>query len=404
MAEGRRLKDLVPGRALAGGLVAALVAVFEVWWSVSTRGSAGLFNDFYDYWGAGVLLNRGQDAYDVGALTAVQHAAGLHNTTGSGYSYPLLFAELCRPLALLKPGTAALLFSVLGLVALAIAVGLLLGSFDRLPWLETGLGGAVAGLFPPVIGSLYFGQANLLVLLMLALAFRLAIAEAMLALATAIKLYPVGGFLESLAARRLRPLVIGVVTTAVLLIVPQLVSRGSLATRTGYFLSPDTYWSNQSINGFLSRLALSSRWTRPVLPGLPVEPVMIGLAVVLTAAVAVLLWQQRGRPYAGGLALALALATIIAPKNSLWNDTPLLLGMAFAWPILRRRPIPLAFGAMGWLLIEAQTQLDTYRDTVYLGSPLLSLLSSVGLYGALALGAVTTFALLRPVPPRSPSP
>jgi hypothetical protein len=400
-----RLIDLVPARALAGGLVAALVALFEVWWSLFTRGSAGLFNDFYDYWAAGVLLNRGQDPYDIAALTTVQHAAGLQNTTGSGYSYPLLFAELVRPLALLKPGTAALVFSLLSLVGLWIAVAFLLGSFDRLGWPEAGLGGAIVGLFPPVIGSLYFGQANLLVLVALALAFRLVVAEPLLAVATVIKVYPVSGFLESVAARRIRPLLIGLVTTGVLLLVPQLFSRGSLATRTGYFLSPDTYWSNQSINGFLSRLALPSRWTHPALPGLPVEPLMIGIAILLIAAVAVVLWRQGGRPYAGGLALAIWLGVVIAPKNSLWNYTPLVLGMAFAWPVLRRRPIALAVGVAGWLLIEAQTQLDSYRDTVYLGSPALSLLSSVGLYGAVLLGAVTMLALLRPLrSPRRPSP
>jgi hypothetical protein len=400
-----RLTDLLPGRAVGGGLLAALVALFEVWWSLFTRGSAGLFNDFYDYWGAGVLLNRGQDPYDVAALTAVQHAAGLQNTTGSGYSYPLLFGELVRPLALMKPGIAALVFCVLSLVALWIAAALLLGSFDQLRWLEAGLGGAVVGLFPPVIGSLYFGQANLLVLLALAVAFRLVFAEPLLAVATVIKVYPISGFLESLAARRIRPVVVGLVTTGILLLAPQLFSRGSLAPRTGYFLSPDTYWSNQSINGFLSRLALPSRWTRPALPGLPVEPLVTAIAILLIIAVTVVLWRQGGRPYAGGLALAIWLGVVIAPKNSLWNDTPLLLGMAFAWPVLRRRPIALAVGAAGWLLIEAQTQLDTYRDTVYLGSPALSLLSSVGLYGALLLGAVTTLALLRPprYPPR-PSP
>jgi len=132
-------------------------------YSLVTRGAGGLFNDFYDYWGAGVLLNRGQNPYDVPALAAVQRAAGLHVESGSGYSYPLFFAHLLRPLALFDPRTAALIFSALSLVALAAAIAILLGSIPVLSWPVSLLGGAAAGIFPAVNGSLYFGQANLIV-------------------------------------------------------------------------------------------------------------------------------------------------------------------------------------------------------------------------------------------------
>jgi hypothetical protein len=56
----------------------------------------------------------------------------------------------------------------------------------------------------------------------------------------------------------------------------------------------------------------------------------------------------------------------------------------------------LALGVLGWLLIELQAQLDDARATVYQASPALAWLSSVGLYGALLLGAVTVYVLLRP--------
>src|SRR5205823_13273045 len=87
----RRLRELVPGAARLGGVLAAVVALARVIHSVTTRGSSGLFNDFYDYWAAGVLLNRSQDPYDIAALHAVQRAAGLQVETGAGYSYPLFF-------------------------------------------------------------------------------------------------------------------------------------------------------------------------------------------------------------------------------------------------------------------------------------------------------------------------
>jgi len=64
--------------------MAALFALGRVEYSLVTRGAAGQFNDFYDYWAAGVLLNRGQNPYDIAALGAVQRGAGLQGETGSG--------------------------------------------------------------------------------------------------------------------------------------------------------------------------------------------------------------------------------------------------------------------------------------------------------------------------------
>jgi hypothetical protein len=84
---------VVGPQALVGGCLGALVALLRVAFSFATIGMSGQLNDFYDYWAAGVLLNRGENPYNVGALTAVQHAAGVQVETGSGYSYPLFFAR-----------------------------------------------------------------------------------------------------------------------------------------------------------------------------------------------------------------------------------------------------------------------------------------------------------------------
>src|SRR4030081_2929290 len=124
----------------------------------------------YDFCAAGVLLNRGENPYDVQALAAVQQGAGVYVETGSGFSYPLFFAHLMRPLALLPPATAAVIFSTLSLLALAFAVALLLRSLPRLRWPLSLAGGVAAGLFPPVIGSLYFCQGTPFFFLFLALA------------------------------------------------------------------------------------------------------------------------------------------------------------------------------------------------------------------------------------------
>jgi hypothetical protein len=379
--------------------VAALVALARVVHSVVTRGPSGLFNDFYDYWAAGVLLNRGANPYDIAALHQVQQQAGLQSETGTGYSYPVFLAELLRPLSLLSPPQAAFIFTTLSLLASLLAIAILLGSIPGLRWPLALTAGAAAGLFPPLIGSLYFGQANLIVLFLLAIAYRCVMPGPMLGLSAAVKLYPLAGFLAALAEKRWRALRNGL-ALFILLMLPQLtVPRGGLGT-AGSFLSPDTYWSNESINGWLSRLAIASTWTRPPLPRLPVEPLMLIVVVLLTLLTIAILWRVPGRNWEGRLALTLWLGVIAAPKNSFWNFTPLLLCIVFAWVNLGRRWWLFAIGVVGWLLLEAQAQLDSARATAYLPDPALAWLSSVGLYGALLIGGVTVYLLL--YPPQKP--
>ena len=375
-----------------------IVTLARVVHSVVTRGSSGLFNDFYDYWGAGVLLNHGQNPYDIGLLHAAQRTAGLSTETGTGYSYPVFFAELIRPLALLPPGVAAFLFTGLSLVALLYAVALLLASIPDLRWPVALLGGAAAGLFPPVIGSVYFGQANLLVLLLLAVAYRCVTPGPMLGLASAIKLYPVTGFLAVLTERppRWRRLFNGLAVLALLLLSQFAVPSAGRFGPAGSLLSPDTYWSNESINGWLSRLAIASTWTRPPNPGLPVEALMLVAVLILGALTVLLLLRTPNYSWEGALALSLWLGTVAAPKNSFWNFTPLLLGVVFSWTQLRGRWWLFGVGVVGWLLLELQAQLDSFRATIYQSSPALTWLSSVGLYGALILGGVTAYVLFRP--------
>ena len=94
--------------------------------------------------------------------------------------------------------------------------------------------------------------------------------------------------------------------------------------------------------------------------------------------------------------MSLWLGVVSAPKNSLWNFTPLLLAITFVFAHLRRRWWLAALGMVGWLLIELQAQLDGARGTIYHAGPALAWLSSVGLYGALILGGLCAYVVLRP--------
>ena len=122
---------------------------------------------------------------------------------------------------------------------------------------------------------------------------------------------------------------------------------------------------------------------------------LVAVAILAALTVVVLLLAAK-RPWEGALALSLWLGVVAAPKNSLWNFTPLLLCIAFIWTAVRGRWWIVAVGVAGWLLIELQAQLDSARETVYQASPALAWLSSVGLYGALIIGGITAYLLLRP--------
>jgi hypothetical protein len=195
---------------------------------------------------------------------------------------------------------------------------------------------------------------------------------------------------------------VGTAVVSALLLLQLGTGGGSFSGRTSYFLGPDTYWSNESINGWLSRLGIDSTWTHAPLPGFPVEAAMLIIVLLLTVATLVVLVRAPTYIWEGALALSLWLGVVSAPKNSLWNYTPLLLAITFVFMRLAGRWWLATLGALGWLLIELQAQLDGARETVYQASAALAWLSSVGLYGAVILGGLCAYVLLRPGLPETP--
>ena len=247
------------------------------------------------------------------------------------------------------------------------------------------------------MGSLYFGQVNLLVLVPLALAWRLVLVGPWLAVAGAIKLYPVTGFLSHLtrpARDSWRQLLTGGAVLAALVLLPQVGAHGSFVGQSGALLAPDPYWTNASVNGLVSRLSMPSDWTSPPLPGLPIGATVLAVCAALTLAVVVVLVVSRHGPQSGRLALCLCLGVVIAPKNSFWNFAPLILAVATVWQLRGTHRWPLALTAIGWLLIQAQSQIDTARDTFYRGGAGMTWLSGLALYGALLIGAALACLLL----------
>lgn len=385
------------GRALGAGILAAVVAAAFELHTIGDRGTSGLFNDFYDYWAAGRVLLQGGNPYDAQALNQILGAAGVHSTVGEfGYAYPLFFLLLVVPLALLPAQAAGDMFAVLSLTAFAGAVGLLLTPLRQLGRLELAALAVAAGGFVPVRGSLYFGQANLIVLLLLALAYRGRAVTLLLALAAAVKLYPGAGLLAHLRRGRAGavPLFLGALLTAALILLPNLLSGRRGSAHLLDMLGADPYWSNASLNGFVSRVALPSPWSQPLLPGLAVTPVVVVLALLLLA-VSLAVVLGRDGSWCGSLALFLAAATVATPKNSLWNFVPLLLPVAYCWPHVRRRPLLLLPLVAGWLLIDVQSSVNVARDNPGGHGRLQTVLLGMAALGGVLIWATTAVVLVR---------
>lgn len=383
-------------RSLLCGLVAALIAAWCAGIYLATHQMEGLFNDFAFYWAGARLLAQGRNPYDVAAMRGALDQVGLHPASALGYSYPLVFAYLMVPLTLLPPLVAGVIFSILSLTAFGLAVAVLFAPLENLSWAELLILAYGAGSFVPVTGSLRMGQVNLLVLLLLALALRGVASTGSIVAASAIKLYPIVGLLALVprGRRGLVPLLLGGAAFVALVLIPNLVA--GFHPQMFEMFTPDAYYTNESINGFLSRLAGAVWHTAPALMlGLHVEPVMVLVAAVLGLLTFAAVLLTKGRPWAGCLALLLAYAAIAAPRNSLWDFAPILIAMAWCWTLVRARPLLCALLVAGWALIQVQQTIYDLGPDPQMANAWLGLLGSTALYGALLLAGLTAFLVFQ---------
>jgi hypothetical protein len=342
-------------------------------------------------------------------MAALAAREGLAFSLGGGYSYPLPFAIAMIPFAALPFEVAVTCFNLLSLAAFGGTVAV---------WLTIAHPGAgrtrvmaaalIAGLYPPVYGTVAMGQANLVLLPLMAAGLWLApgrslragLGGTLVGLTAIVKLVP-GALVVPLALARRWSASVGLIVGAVAtLAAASALAPWALAGSGGLVsnLDPDGYYTNQSINGFVSRLVLNtSRSLAPAPAAFDPRPVVVGATVGLAVATLAALWfGRRGLATRGGLgdglALALVAATIGAPKTSFWNESILLLAVALVLrsdaPDLRlasldrldRALTAIWFGsAMAWALVWA---LEPPRGEL---SPLVNLWWSASLYGMLAL-------------------
>ncbi len=400
------------------------------WWVISTvvRGGSS-FNDYHDFYYAARLITEGRSPYDMHALGQLATSEGQKFVVGTGYSYFLPFAVALIPLSLLPFTASVLLFNALGLGLFGVTVAAWIGWAHG--W-STELFGrrivlaAAAGLYPSVYGTIANGQANLVLMPFLALGTAAVLESSTgrraftggigVGLAAVVKLTP-GLFVVPLVIARRMSAVVGIVlgiAGAILLAALAVPWAGEGSGGLLALLDPDPYFTNQSINGFVSRLVLRSSRTLPLWDH-AFDARLAAFAATLTLALATLaiLWAARRslqgrRGLALGLGLALVAGLLGAPKGTYWNQLFLLVSagllLAVEAPDLRIRRL----GALDLTLLCAWlvgTSLQTYFWMYPLPMAgdfpaLTTLLTSSSIYGALALWLVLARGLLAsPRPP-----
>lgn len=398
---------------------AAMLMPLIQWAWTSAYGS---FNDFHDYWLAGKLVLQGQSPYDIHALRDLARTENLSFLVGGGYSYPLPFAIFMVPFALLPFKLSLELFIGLSIAAFGLTVanwiGWAHGWESRLARrrLALALG---AGLYPPIFGTVASGQANLILFPLMAAGLALTIAGqggrqrvggVLLGLAAIVKLVP-GVVVVSFIIGRRWGAAVGTMVGAfgalaiAMLAAPRASEGGGLTA----LLEPDAYFTNQSINGFVSRLVNQSDRTAPLFarafdPRLPM--------LLLTAAFGLLtlglLWRARvqmttSRGLALGLGLALVAGVIGAPKNSFWNQAFALLAVGLLLQADAADLRPSRLGRTNLILLGVWLTGAVVWTVLWMAPPtksvlpaLVTLLQSSSLYGMLALWLVLARRLSMP--------
>lgn len=201
-----------------------------------------VFTDFPAYYLAAQLLNEGISPYDTSRMQAAALAIGLGGTPD--YIYPPFFAVFFRPLTHLSYPVAWYTWFCCNLIFLIIVMVLLLKSV-RLPYTISIIVGVSLATIQPVTKTLQFGQVNILLMLLFAVAIFVMnrttessvgsrVAGLLWGIAVAIKLTPGIAVVVFLLRRQVAALAALVGAVALLLLVGVL-AGGGVATLTDWW-------------------------------------------------------------------------------------------------------------------------------------------------------------------------
>ena len=406
-----------------GRLAVAAAAVPLAGWLFWALGLHLGPNDFHDYWLAGKLLLEGHSPYDTGAMGTLAAREHLSFLIGGGYSYPLPFALAMLPFAALPFEVSAAVFNAVSLVAFGLTVAAWLvwaeGWAPEAARRRMGLA-FFAGLYPPIYGTVAMGQANLVLFPALAIGVVLALDGAsparratgglLVGLAAVVKLVP-GVLVVPLALGRRFGAAVGIVAAALGALAVSIALAPWAAAGTGTLASlfdPDAYYSNQSINGFVTRLVSASDRSEPLFSrAFDPRLAMFVLTIAFAAATLAVLWRARAqlanrRGAALGLALALVAGTIGAPKTSFWNESIVLVAVGLLWSVELTGSSRVDFGRGNLALLGGWFGSAVVWSVLWGLEPpavgplaaVVTLLWSTSLYGLLALWVLCARRLL----------
>jgi alpha-1,2-mannosyltransferase len=405
-------------------LASVAIAIPLAWWIASTVLVAGNgFNDFHDFYLAAQLITHGQSPYDKAALAELARSEGLHFVVGTGYSYPLPFALAMIPFVALPFTAAVLVFNGMSLAVFGFTVAAWIGwAHGWEPALRRRrlVLACAAAVYPSVYGTIANGQAGLVLLPLLGLGTMAAVEQGRgsrrflggiaIGLAAIVKLTPGLLIVPMVLGRQVRAamgVVLGAVgALAAATVLAPWAGEGSEGMMS--LLEPDSYFTNQSINGVVTRLVLPSDRTVPLWnhgfdPRIPVL-VLTGAFALLTL---LILWKARRilaerRGLALGLGLALVGGLIGAPKGTYWNQVMVLvpagLLLAVEVPDLRIGRL----GRIDLALLACWLAGTTVQTLLWMSppsstgtfAPVVTLLTSSSVYGLFALWLVLARRLL----------
>ena len=128
------------------------------------------FIDFAHYYTYAVVAAKGLDAFDPAAVAEVDRLLGLRRAAAPG-TYPPLFYLLMGPWTLLPFRPAAIVWLLLGQACLAGTLGLVLHRHRDASWTAIATALFVAVAYQPLLENVFLGQANVVLLFLVALAW-----------------------------------------------------------------------------------------------------------------------------------------------------------------------------------------------------------------------------------------
>ena len=326
-------------------LLLCAVVVAGIWFAVQFRAIVrdSPFTDFGAMYDAGRAIAHGQSPYDLSMIRGRPFAAI--------YKFPPMFAIVLAPFTWLE-------FHQLVLIWLAISLAFYLTSFlllarvscSSLRSVPTYLLAISFLVFQPALDTLYGGQLEFLILLLLTISYvafqsdngKVAMGGVSIALAALLKIYPTLLLTDLVVRRVWRGVAASVLAVIAVTLFCGLAAGWNLQSQFYFDVLPrlsagTASLENQSFFGFFARFFVDGATTDPWTPtALPIAALLSDLAAVVSTAVSVVaLFRSRQAEFS--FAILVPLMLLAAPTAWIHYETILLLPMAILLPAFLRR-------------------------------------------------------------------